>query len=113
MTYADRQPKESTVIADVPGMPWQKVTSDLLSWGGCDYLITTDYHSNFFEIARLYDTTSNTVINILKSQFARYGIPHTLVTDNGPQYTSVAFLKFMSSWNIDHEPISPGNSQVN
>ena len=113
MTYTDRQPKESTVITDVPGRSWQKVASDLLSWGGCDYLITTDYHSNFFEIDRLYDTTSNTVINKLKSQFARYGIPHTLVTDNGPQYTSIVFRKFMSSWNIVHEPISPGNSQAN
>ena len=62
---------------------------------------------------KLTDFMTLPVINKLKSQFVRYGIPHTLVTDNGPQYTSIAFQKFMSSWNIVPEPISPGNSQAN
>ena len=36
-----------------------------------EYLIILDYHSRFFEVAKLSDTKSNTVITYIKSAFAR------------------------------------------
>ena len=89
------------------------MASDLFAWGGKDYLICTDYHSNFFEVDVLNETTSGAVIAKLKNHFARYGIPETLVSDNGPQYSSTSFSAFIKEWKIHHELISPGNSQAN
>ena len=74
---------------DIPDRPWSKIGSDRFSYKGNDYLITVCYNSNFWEIDRLYDTTSKTIINKTKAHFARYGIADYIVSDNGPQYTSV------------------------
>jgi hypothetical protein len=47
--------------------------------------LVVDYYSRYNEIARLYSTSSNAVINHLKSIFARHRIPQTFISDNGPQ----------------------------
>ena len=38
------------------------------------------------------------MIEFLKEQFSRYGIPDTLVTDNSPQFTSEDFQQFSRDW---------------
>ena len=43
----------------------------------------------------------------MKSIFARYGIPKTIVSDNGPQYSSLQFKQFCKEYNIKHNPSSP------
>ena len=93
-TDADMQPAESMVMTEIPDLPWQKVGTDLFSWSGRDCMVTTDYHSGFFELDYLPDTTSETVVGKLKNNFSRHGIPHTLVSDSGPQYASAVFRKF-------------------
>ena len=40
------------------------------------------------------DITATNVISVTKVHFARYGIPDTFLSDNGPQYTSQEFLNF-------------------
>ena len=112
-TYADKQPAESMVMTETPDLPCQKVGTDLFSWSGTDYMVTTDYHSGFFELDYLPDTTSETVVGKLKNNFSRHGIPHTLVSDNGAQYASAVFRKFAQNWQFVHETSSPGNSQAN
>ncbi|XP_014681748.1 PREDICTED: uncharacterized protein K02A2.6-like [Priapulus caudatus] len=112
-TYSVKQRAESPVITEVPQRPWQKVASDLLSWAGCDYLVTVDYHSNFFKVDRLRETTAEAVIMKPKGHFSRYGIPDTVVTDNADQFTSARFRSFARGWKFHHELISPGNSQAN
>jgi transposase InsO family protein len=112
-TYCDKQPQETPAMSETPSRPWQKVGSDLLTFKGQNYLITTDYCSNFFEIDRLPEITSENVILRLKQHFARHGIPDCLISDNGRKYTSETFKKFSQDWKFQHETISPGNSQSN
>lgn len=53
-------------------------------------------HSNFFKVASLkHDTTTRNVMKHLKENIARYGIFDTLISDNGPQYTSPEFKSFI------------------
>ena len=75
--------------------------------------MTSNYFSNFWEIDRLYSTDASTVIRKLKSHFARYGTPETVVTDNGPQFSSGEFTKFADEWDFTYTPSSPGHSQSN
>ena len=112
-TYADKQAPETLFMHDIPDRPWQMVGTDLLSYKDRDYLVTSDYYSGFFELDFLPQTHSSTVITKLKHHFARHGIPDTLVSDGGPQYTSTEFKKFENQWGFDHDFSSPGNSKAN
>ncbi|KAG1688819.1 hypothetical protein GQR58_007942 [Nymphon striatum] len=112
-TFSDRQPPETLYFHDVPTQPWQKVGSDIFKFKDRSYLVTVDYHSNFFEVDYLSDTVADTVVRKLKQHFARHGIPDSFVSDGGPQYTSTVFKRFESTWNFAHEFSSPGNSKSN
>jgi len=46
------------------------------------YLLSVDYYSKWIEIAKLNDLSSKNVICHLKKQFAKYGIPYELLSDN-------------------------------
>ena len=96
---------------EVPGRPWQKVGTDLLSFEGRNYLITVDYYSNFFEIDFLKETLSEDVITKLKHHFARHGVPDIVISDGGSQYSYHKFKVFSEKWGFSHEMSSPGNSK--
>ena len=72
---------------------WEKIGIDLMTLENSDYVVTVDYYSNFWEIDKLSQTTSNTVIKKVKAHMARNGIPNTIITDNGPQFSSDEFKK--------------------
>ena len=44
------------------------------------------------------DITAANVISVTKAHFARYGLPGTFLSDNGPQYTSQEFLNFAKTY---------------
>ena len=47
-------------------------------------------------------TISNKTIEVLRSQFVRHGLPEQLVSDNGPQFTSDEFEKFLKGNRVKH-----------
>ena len=49
----------------------------------------------------------------MKGQFARFGIPEQLITDNGPQFTSEEFKRFAKKWQFEHKTSSPHYPQSN
>ena len=108
-----RQQKETIKFHDVPSRPWAKVGADLCSLNGKDYLVTVDYYSIFAEVDRLSKTTSKSVIKRLKQHFARHGIPDTLITDYGPQFSCQQFREFAEEWQFCHTTSSPGYPQAN
>lgn len=52
-------------------------------------------------------------INLLKSFFARHGIPKIIRSDNGTNYSSDAFKKFVELWDIKDITSSPTHAQSN
>ena len=62
--------KEPMISSRVPSKPWELVATDLFTWDKSEYFIIVDYHSRFFEVAKLPDTKSITVITHIKSSFA-------------------------------------------
>ena len=65
------------------------------------------------EIAKLTGLSANSVINHTKSIFARYGIPETVVSDNGPQFSSEAYAQFALEYGFKHSTSSPKHPQGN
>lgn len=79
---------------ELPDYPWQEVAADLFELRGKQYLVVVDYYSLYLEVCHLRETTTDTVIALFKSLFARHGIPETYRSDNGPQFTSGKFVNF-------------------
>lgn len=100
-TFDSNQAREPLKPHEVPPRPWAKVGLDIFTFDHHNYLIITDYFSNFFEIEWLNQLTSREVIRKLRSQFARHGIPDTCMSDNGPQFASEEF-ECARLWEFDH-----------
>ena len=111
-TLAAAQQKE-TLMPIESILPWEKIGADLFSWSGKDYLLTIDYFSGWWEVDQLNDTTATAVIRVLKAHFGRWGIPSTLISDNGPQFTAAQFQTFLSEWEIHHHTSAPGHPNAN
>ena len=112
-TFEVQNQKETLMPHDLPSRPWEKIGTDIMTYKGENYLITVDYFSNFWEIDRLPDLMSETIISKLKGHFSRYGIPDTVISDNAGQYTSQEFQRFSKEWDFLHLTISPRHSQSN
>ena len=108
--FSDKQPPEPSIINNIPSRPYKTIATDLFSIEGRDYLVTVDCFSTFIEVDYMTTTTSEVVIDKLKQHIARHGIPDTIISDNGPQYSSEKFREFTSKYGIRHQTSSPGNS---
>ena len=49
----------------------------------------------------------------MKAFFTELGVPDTIVSDGGPQYTSAEFKDFTKHWQIERQVSSPRNPQSN
>jgi len=112
-TYERAQTKETLMSHEIPNRQWEKVGMDLFQVNGRDYHLIVDYYSNFWEVDRLHSTSAVSVIKKIKGHFARYGIPNTINTDPGTQYTSTQFREFTAQWDIHHLTNAPKHSQAN
>lgn len=92
---------------EVPLYPFQHVSTDLFELNGENYLISVDSYSKWVSVDRLDSLTSSAVVAILDIQFAHFGIPERLFSDNGPQYSSVEFRDFTTRLGITHITSSP------
>ena len=107
------QHSEPLILSPFPKMPREKVGTDLFEWKNSSYLLVVDYFSCFSEIAKFRSVTSEAVIVHLKSIFARHGIPTTVLSDNGPQYSSYLFSQFAREYGFQHITSSPHFPQSN
>ena len=97
----------------MPDLPWYRIGADLFKLKNYHNLLLVDYYSGFFEINKLHSLTSAEIIKWCKSQFSRYGIPHEVVSDNGPQFASQEFKKFSNTYKFEHLTSSPRHPQAN
>ena len=105
--------KEPMIPSSISELPWQVVGTDLFSWNGSNYVQVVDYMSRFFEVARLENMKSSTVINHIKSIFSRHGIAREVRSDNGGCYASAEFKDFAKTWGFKHVTSSPYMSNSN
>ena len=85
---------EPLLTTPLPARPWQRVAANLFQWNSTMYLVVIDYFSSYIKVANLTSTTTGHVKEKLKAIFARHGVPETVVTDNGPQFSATEFTDF-------------------
>ena len=112
--YQKSQAKEPLIQIEIPKVPFTSTCSDLFSCGGKDWLVYTDRTSAWTcvrEIGR--GVNSEQVISAFRAWFSELGVPTTLTTDGGPQYSSRKFREFCKTWSITHEMSTPYFPQSN
>lgn len=105
--------KSTIILKDIPGLPFERVASDLFHFKGKEYLLIVDSYSGYFDIKQLSETTSKRIIKHLKEWFSIHGIPQVLESDNGPQYASAEFRQFSRQWGFEHQTSSPHFPRAN
>ena len=68
----------------IPSGLWEKLGADILEFKMHSYLVIVGYYSKYPDLCLLKDKTASTVIQHLKSVFARHSIPDEMITDNMP-----------------------------
>ena len=109
--YSNSQQKETLSPHKVPDTPWESLGTDIFHLNNTQYLLVVDCYSQFPVIRKITHLTSKTLITQFKSIFAEYGIPKTIISYGGTQYTSQEFQDFTRLWQIEHIKSSPGNPQ--
>uniref|UniRef100_A0A8C6KIQ6 Gypsy retrotransposon integrase-like protein 1 n=1 Tax=Nothobranchius furzeri TaxID=105023 RepID=A0A8C6KIQ6_NOTFU len=105
--FQNKLPRLPLSPTETPDLPFEQVGSDIFEFESKQYLVIVDYYSKLIEVDELKDPRSRTVIETLKAQFSRHGIPSILRTDNGSQYTAEQFKGFYESYGISHRTSSP------
>jgi hypothetical protein len=111
---ADRKvAPEPLMSTEMPERPWWRVACDLFEHKAQQYIVVVDYYSRYIDARKLDNATSETVMSYLLDIFSILGIPHTLVSDNGPQFVSEEFSNFLRKWDIVHVTSAPRRPQSN
>ena len=77
-------------------------------------LIAIDYFTKWVEAEALATITKAKVQNFVwKNIVCRFGIPRTIISDNGHQFDSQKFRSFCSGLGIKNKYSSPGHPQAN
>ena len=82
---------------ELPTAPWQHLAADLLGPLPSDdnVFVLVDYYSRFFEMEFTKSTTSEKIVSMLSKIFVTHGLPLSLRSDNGPQFTSEHSTKYL------------------
>ncbi|RVW32250.1 hypothetical protein CK203_078945 [Vitis vinifera] len=86
------------IVGPLPAAPAQKKF----------LLVATDYFSKWVE-AEAYASIKDKDVTkfVWKNIVCRFGIPQTIIADNGPQFDSIAFRNFYSELNIRNSYSTP------
>jgi len=110
---ATTPPCEPMMSTPPQDRPWQTIGVDLCELSGTTYLVLVDYFSRYPELIQLGSQSSRRVIEHMHSVFARWGIPDTVRSDNGPQFGCAEFARFSKEMGFQHITSSPTYAQSN
>ena len=114
LTRRNNPARETLKPHTVPKRAWQKIGTDLFTYGGKRFQIVIDYFSKWVEIKRVpLHATSADVVEHFRSIFSRFGYPEEIFSDGDPLYTSNEFNKYCKSFEIDHSFSSSRYPQSN
>ena len=114
-SQAKRKPKQAknNLGQEIPLVPWTKLATDIFHFEGDSYLLVVDYTSRFPIVRKLTSMTGKAIARHMQAIFAEQSAPETLVSDNGPCYTSQEFQQLMQALAINHITSSPHYPQSN
>ena len=97
-----------------PQKPWSRLHIDYAGpINGQSFLVLVDAYSKWPEVSIMANTNTAATITKLREIFGRFGVPETIISDNGTQFTSKVFADFCNQNGIDHIRSPPYHPQSN
>ena len=97
-----------------PVSPWDRIHIDYCGpMLGCMYLIVVDAFSKWMEVFPVRFATAETTVEMLRTTFARWGLPRTIVSDNAQCFVCPAFKTFCEKNGVQHVTTSPYSPKSN
>lgn len=103
------QPDKATVQSSSPpaSKPFELVHLDLLTIQSEKFLTIVDAFSKYAQAYHLRDGTAVSVVQALLRFCTHHGIPITIVTDNGTEFTNQLVAEFVRMHKIQHHRVAP------
>ena len=93
--------------------PGEYLTSDLFKIDGKNYIMVTDRLSGLILSEKLKNKSAKETVRALRGFVYKLGVPITIRTDCGTNYTSREFEAFCKQLGINHTKSSPHFHQSN
>jgi transposase InsO family protein len=98
----------------LPEKPWMRVHIDhAINFLGTDWLVLVDAYSKYPCIHATNSLSSKTTIELLREDFAHFGFPFTIVSDNATCFKSDEFQFFCKTNGITHLTGAPYHPATN
>ena len=79
---------------------FERVHVDFFHFQNSNFFIFVDTYSTWIDVKLMTSTNAASVIGVLRVLFGYFGLPNTLVSDNGPPFSSTEFTEFCKSNSI-------------
>ena len=96
-----KQKPNTSLGQEIQVHPWTKLATDIFHFKGASYLLLVDYTSRFPVVCKLSSMTVVHVANQCTLEFSEYGWPESLISDNGPCYTSQTFTSIVKAFRVN------------
>ena len=98
----------------LPEKPWSRLHLDhAINFIGKEWLVITDAYSKYPCIHPTSSTSTRAILYLLDENFAHFGFPHALVTDNAPTFTSEEFQHWCKERGVTHLTEAPYHPATN
>ncbi|KAA3673841.1 uncharacterized protein DEA37_0012248 [Paragonimus westermani] len=114
---AKAPPRVNAIPWPEPKGPWTRIHIDFAGpLNGNYYFVVVDAYSKWPEVIPMSLASTSTTVTALGQLFSQFGVPESIVSDNGPQFTSMAFVNFCKAMGTQliHTPVyhPQSNGQV-
>ena len=98
--FQTKQPAE-TLRNELPTTQlWTCLATEIFEYGGKSYLIVVDHFSKFIVVHKVSDHSSEQTVAVFLQIFSEFGVPDSVRSDCGTNFTSQLFLSFCKGLNI-------------
>ncbi|XP_055908636.1 uncharacterized protein K02A2.6-like [Eupeodes corollae] len=115
LKHAKLPPKYNTHHWEYPSTSWERVHIDYAGPVQGKYLlIIVDSYSKWTQVKLTTSITAEATCKILEEVFSTFGVPTTIVSDNGPQFCSETFQEFLKIQGVRfHKRTAPYHPSTN
>ncbi|XP_053692131.1 uncharacterized protein K02A2.6-like [Sabethes cyaneus] len=104
---ANDPPKFRDHVWEYPKAPWERIHIDFAGpLLGVMLLIITDAYSKWIEVKVTVSMTASATITLFDELFSAYGVPTTVVSDNGTNFTSTEFKTFLRMAGVKYHKLT-------